>query len=60
MDNWTYHFDGYLKRFYAIDHTDAGLGEQELTRYRDMKPREAALALGEDYELTRTDGPWGC
>lgn len=60
MDNWTYHFDAYLKRFHAIDHTDAGLDEQQLAGYRDLKPREAALTFGRDYDLTRVDGPWGC
>lgn len=60
MENWTYHFDAYLKQFYGIDHNDAGLDEQQLARYQDLKPREGALTFGQDYDLTRVDGPWGC
>ncbi len=60
MDNWTRDFDTYLKRYYAIDHIDAGMSDQDLARYRDLEPREAALAFGQDYDLDRVDGPWGC
>lgn len=60
MDTWTHEFDANLKRYYAIDHVDAGLSEQDLARYRDLTPQEAALAFGQDYDLDRVDGPWGC
>lgn len=60
MDTWTYDFDECLKRYFAIDHIDAGMSEQDLARYRHLTPQEAALAFGQDCDLNRVDGPWGC
>lgn len=55
---WLQEFDVAMKRFFAIDHQDAGLGETELLRYADLPPSEAALAFGEDYDLSRIDTGW--
>jgi hypothetical protein len=60
MDTWTHNFDECLKRYFAIDHIDAGMSEQDLARYRDLTPQDAALTFGQDYDLNRVDGPWGC
>jgi hypothetical protein len=59
MNSWTEQFDQALKKFFAIDHIDAGLDEEQLARYRDLDPQEAALVYGQDYDLDRVDGPWG-
>lgn len=56
--DWLEHFDQAMLAFYAIDHVDAGMEEKELGWYRDLPPREAALAYGEDYELCRVDTFW--
>lgn len=58
MDTWLTDFDLYMKRYFAIDHIDAGMDEQQLERYRDLPARDAALAYGEDYDLDRTDNLW--
>ncbi|KGM57481.1 hypothetical protein N799_05280 [Lysobacter arseniciresistens ZS79] len=55
MDAWTYHFDAFMKRFYGIDHRDAGMDDAQLARYRDLSPEEAAKTFGEDYDLDRID-----
>ena len=57
--NWLHHFDASLKRFFGIDHNDAGMDAEQLKRYEDLKPQEAALTFGQDYDLDRIDGPWG-
>lgn len=58
-DNWLHQFDAFLKRFFGIDHFDAGLDLTQMMRYADLKPEEAALTFGQDYDLDRIDGPWG-
>ena len=55
---WLHDFDVAMKSFFAIDHNDAGLGDNELARYADLSAREAALQFGEDYDLQRVDGDW--
>lgn len=57
---WQEQFDAALKRHYSIDHNDAGLTSQELERYADLDPVEAAHTFARDYDLDRIDGPWGC
>ena len=47
-----------MKQLFSIDHDDAGMDEEVLSRYADLSPREAALVFGEDYELQRTDIGW--
>lgn len=59
MDSWLEEFDQAMKRYFAIDHHDAGMSEADIARYRDLEPKEAALQYGEDYDLNRIDGPWG-
>lgn len=44
--------------FFAIDHADAGMDQSLLECYSDLPAREAALAFGEDYELSRVDAFW--
>ena len=58
MDAWLTEFDFYMKKFFAIDHQDAGMDEHQLARYRDLPAREAALTYGEDYDLDRVDQGW--
>lgn len=55
---WLRDFDTAMKALFAIDHFDAGLGNQELARYADLSARDAVLQFGEDYDLQRTDGWW--
>lgn len=52
---WLDDFDAAMKRYFLIDHADAGMGEAELLRYADLLPQAAALQFGEDYELQRVD-----
>ena len=59
MDTWLAQFDAALERHFAINHIDAGMDAQQLARYRDLEPEEAALTFGLDYDLDRVDGPWG-
>jgi len=54
-DLWLNSFDEHLKKFFGIDHHDAGLSDEHLLRYTDLEPREAALVYGEDYDLDRID-----
>lgn len=56
---WLREFDAAMKRVFAIDHDEAGMGEEHLLRYVDLAPREAALQYGEDYDLQRVDTHWG-
>lgn len=56
--SWTHAFDLALKRYYAIDHQDAGLGTEALDRYSDLLPETAALQFGEDYDMERFDHGW--
>ncbi len=55
---WLEEFDRLMLKFFGINHIDAGLSEDDLYRYTDMEPREAALVYGEDYDLKRIDGSW--
>jgi len=56
--DWLREFDAAMKQLFSIDHDDAGMDEEVLSRYADLSPREAALVFGEDYELQRTDIGW--
>lgn len=56
--NWLQDFDTALKRYFLIDHAEAGMGETELARYADLRPHDAALQYGEDYDLQRVDVDW--
>lgn len=56
--DWLHEFDAAMKRLFAIDHDDAGMNEEVLSRYADLLPREAALQFGEDYDLRRVDIDW--
>ncbi len=55
---WLRDFDVAMKSLFAIDHIDAGLGNDHLARYADLPAREAALQFGEDYDLSRIDIGW--
>lgn len=55
---WLKAFDKELLHLFAIDHLDAGMDECLLGCYADLAPREAALALGSDYDLKRGDALW--
>ena len=49
----------FMKRFFGINHEDAGMDEKDLARYRDLSPEDAAKTFGEDYDLDRIDrGFW--
>ncbi len=56
--NWLQDFDATMRRYFLIDHVDAGMGETELARYTDLLPYDAALQYGEDYDLQRVDVDW--
>jgi hypothetical protein len=56
--DWLREFDAAMKQLFAIDHCDAGMDEEVLSRYADLSPDEAALLFGEDYDLQRTDIGW--
>ncbi len=56
--SWLQDFDTAMKRHFLIDHADAGMGEEELARYADLRPHDAALQYGEDYDLQRVDVDW--
>lgn len=56
--NWVLAFDAELKRLFAIDHVDAGLSDEDMSRYTDMPPREAAAYFGDKYDLLRADIDW--
>jgi len=55
---WLEAFDEAMLGFFAIDHADAGMDRFLLECYVDLPAKEAALALGEDYELCRIDTYW--
>ncbi|ALJ29435.1 hypothetical protein AOT14_30870 [Stenotrophomonas acidaminiphila] len=55
---WLQDFDAAMKRYFLIDHADAGMDEIELARYVDLRPHVAALQYGEDYDLQRVDIDW--
>lgn len=57
--SWLVGLDDAMKRFFAIDHDDAGMSEEVLLPYADLSPQEAALQFGEDYDLQRVDIDWG-
>lgn len=50
-DSWLSAFNEHLMKFFGINHIDAGLDDEQLLRYTDLEPREAALVFGEDYGL---------
>ena len=50
-DSWLAAFDEHLMKLFGINHIDAGLNDEQLLRYTDLEPREAALVFGEDYDL---------
>ena len=54
-DSWLSSFDKQLKKFFGIDHKDAGMSDEQMLAYTDLEPRDAALAFGEDYDLDRID-----
>lgn len=55
---WLEAFDEAMLGFFAIDHADAGMDQYLLACYSDLPAREAALAFGEDYELSRVNVFW--
>lgn len=55
---WRQQFDAAMKQLFAIDHVDAGMDDQQLSRFADSPPREAALEFGEKYDLQRADIYW--
>lgn len=52
-DSWLAAFDEHLLSLFGINHIDAGLDDEQLLRYTDLEPREAALVYGEDYDLDK-------
>lgn len=56
--SWLRDFDAAMKRHFLMDHAEAGMGQVELARYADLRPYEAALQYGEDYDLQRVDVDW--
>lgn len=56
--DWLEAFDEAMLGFFAIDHADAGMDQYLLQCYSDLSAREAALAFGEDYELSLVDMFW--
>lgn len=53
--DWLEAFDEAMLGVFAIDRADAGMDQHLLECYSDLPAREAALAFGEDYELSRVD-----
>ncbi|HRN61030.1 MAG TPA: hypothetical protein PK743_07595 [Luteimonas sp.] len=43
---WLRDFDAAMKSLFAIDHVDAGLGNEDMVRYADLPARDAALQFG--------------
>ena len=56
--DWLEAFDEAMLSFFAIDHADAGMDQCLLECYSHLPAREAALAFGENYELSRVDTFW--
>jgi len=57
---WNTRFAAAMLKFFAITPEDAGMSADDLARYREGNeedPSQAALAFGEDYDLTLV-GPW--
>lgn len=54
---WLKDFDAELERLYCVDHNDIGMDDDRLLRWCDLPPYEAALQLGEKYDLIRFS-PW--
>lgn len=57
---WNTHFAAAMLKFFAITPIDAGMSADDLARYREgyeEDPAQAALAFGEDYDLTLV-GQW--
>lgn len=50
QEQWDKEFDAELKVMFGI-----GINDTDPTYYRDLSPREAALAWGHDYDLERID-----
>jgi len=50
-ESWLENFDRHLKKNFGINHIDAGLSDEDMLRYVDLEPKEAALCFGEDYDL---------
>ena len=50
-ETWLNTFDEHMMKFFGINHVDAGLDDEQLLRYTDLEPKEAALIFGEDYDL---------
>ncbi len=55
MDKWLSDFEGFMKQFWGMDSRDAGMDAQQISHYRDLDPKEAALIFGDDYDLDRID-----
>lgn len=56
--DWLWDFDEAMLGFFAINHTDAGMDERELSWYADLPAKDAALAYGQDFDLCRVDTIW--
>ena len=55
---WIKSFDQYMIKFFGVNHIDLGADEDELAYYSNLEPKEAALAYGDDYDLSRVDAGW--
>jgi len=55
---WLEDFDQALLSLFATNHREAGMDAYLLSCYADLEPREAAMAYGNDYDLTRTPLLW--
>lgn len=57
MDGWRHRVDALMKRDYAIDTADAGLGEEDIARFfADGDTPEAFVRwFAEKYDLDRCD-----
>jgi len=56
--DWLREFDEAMLGYFAIDHAEAGMDERELSWYADLRPSDAALAYGQDFDLGRVDTFW--
>lgn len=56
--SWLADFDAELSSHYGIDHIDAGMDPEQIRRYADLDPKQAAHAYANDYDLDRITG-WG-
>jgi len=55
---WLSELDELFVRWFAMTTDDAGFDAVVLLRYADLSVREAALQLGEDYDIARIDTGW--